>query len=728
MNTTIPAKGRLALLAVTSLVVATLVALPAHAALPGSLPWNATDGLPNMTGTMLVVSDSSGNSKELGPINGNAYKVEAIHRTAVPVLGKTNPNPGTDMTEVRIDTATVGTDVWGYFAFTIESFSTGQSAWEFMEKAAPPECDYDSMTEADLIAACNPWLYRQAGDFFIVADYQGNSVTLGYRVWMDNVTGAASGGDADYLGDFTLIPDTVGGGRANAETGYVEMAVNITQAVFGGALRCTSIGNIIPSTLTGNSDSADYKDVVLADLTEQTTIANCGSVTVSKVLEPSSATGYDDSFDWTLARTGGDAIRYQADGGALSATDTLYGGDSSPTETKLIAAANYTLGEVIDPGDDGITAFELKSIVCTTEDGTDHTVTAGGTFPVKVGETTSCVITNKERKGTLTVYKTVTNDNGGTKTYADFTFSLTGPNGFVKLTNQGFSEDTDTEADGVWSLAVMPGTYTATEDDVAGYTEDDSDCASVDVPAGGSASCTIANDDDPSTIVVTKTVDNGAGGVLEADDFSVTLTGPTTGLPSSKSFVNDEGKTLEGRTSFGGLSAGSGYSITEDAYGGDVTYTVTYGGDCNADGTLKADLGLGQTRTCTVLNVAQKASPDFTTVQDWVLHDTATFTGIRAGAPSAGDVEVTFGLYTDAQCSVPVTGGEGFSHEESVALSGGIASTVDGIAVDEPGTYYWKVQYPGDEFNNPQSYCGDEVTEILALDEDHDTWPAAGTE
>ncbi len=723
MNTAIPAKGRLALLAAVSLVIATLVAVPAHAALPASLPWNATDGLPNTTPTMLIVSDPSGNSKELGPINGNAYKVQAIHRTAVPVLGKTNPNPGTDMTEVRIDTDTVGTDVWGYFAFTIESFSTGQSAWEFMEKAAPPECDYDSMTEAELIDACNPWLYRQAGDFFIVADYQGNSVTLGFRVWMDNATGAASGGDADYLGPFVAIPTSVGDGKANAETGYVEMAVNITQAVFGGALRCTSIGNIIPSTLTGNSDSADYKDVVLADLTEKTTISNCGAVKVSKVLDPSSATGYDDSFDWTLARTGGDAIRYVGDGGATSATATLYGGDSSPTETKLIAASNYTLKEVIDAGTDGLTSFELKSIVCTTEDGTDHTVTAGGTFPVKVGETTTCVITNKERKGTLIVYKDVQNDNGGTNTYADFSFSVSGPNGFVKLTNQKFDEDTDTSADGVWSLAVPPGTYTATENDTAGYTEDDSGCASVDVPAGGSASCTIVNKDDPATIIVEKTVNNDAGGVLEAKDFSVTLSGPTAGLPTSKSFVNDEGKTLEGATKFGGLTAGSGYSIVEDAYGGNVTYTVTYGGDCNADGTLKSDLGLGQTRTCTVSNVAQKASPDFTTVQDWVLHDTATFTGIRAGAPSAASTEVTFGLYTDAEC-LPAN----LVDEESVGLSGDSAATVDGIAVDEPGTYYWKVEYPGDEFNTSQSYCGDEVTEILALDEDHDTWPPAGAE
>ncbi|WNM28195.1 hypothetical protein RN607_04115 [Demequina capsici] len=711
MNTrTIPMKGRIGLLAAASLLAAILVAVPAQAALP-TLPWNPTDGVADTNATIQTVPDLSGNSKELGPKNGNVYKLQTINTTPLPVLDYTNPNAGTDFTQIRIDSATVNGDVWGYFAFTIESFTTGQSAWEFMSDPAPAGCDY-SQPNSYLIAHCNPWANRQAGDFFIVADYQGNGVSLGYRVWQD------AGGGALTLGPLTAIPADHGDGGVNTATGYVEMAVNLTQAVFGGAQRCTSIGNIIPSTLTGNSDNADYKDVVLADLTATTAISNCGSVTISKVLNSSHT--YDDTYQYTLDRAGAD-MRYAADTstGNPANDDTGYvvpgangAAGTAVTETRLIAGTDYTLTELIGAGTDTVTSTELVSIICTPEGGSPIDLSTATYFPVDVGKTTACVITNKERAGTLTVYKDVQNDNGGSATYADFAFALVGHVGTYSWDPD--AADLDNE-DGVKSLTLPAGTYTAQESTVAtGYTEDNSDCVDVVVPAGGTASCTIVNTDDPAALTVDKVVDNHAGGAAAAADFSVTLKDSTPATIGSQSFVNDDGTTLTGSTEFSPLNVGT-YDVTEDGAvwvtdhwqitKGGVVYYVTYS-DCSA-----ISLGLGGSGTCTVTNTAQPASPGATTAQSWVLHDSVTFTGVRSGAPNA-PTQVTFGLYTDSACSGSPVG------EETVDLTGNQAATATGVTITSltpNDTFYWKVVRPADDYNNAVTYCN-ESTQIIADD------------
>ena len=68
----------------------------------------------------------------------------------------------------------------------------------------------------------------------------------------------------------------------------------------------------------------------------------------------------------------------------------------------LITGTNYTLAEGAP--------WELVSIVCGGNDITD-----GGSFEVVASQTTTCTITNKRKRGSLTVIKHVINDNGGTK-------------------------------------------------------------------------------------------------------------------------------------------------------------------------------------------------------------------------------------------------------------------------------------------------------------------------
>ena len=52
---------------------------------------------------------------------------------------------------------------------------------------------------------------------------------------------------------------------------------------------------------------------------------------------------------------------------------------------------------------------------------------AGDQLTLAGGETASCEITNNDQAATLTLAKTVTNDNGGTAVETDFTLTATGP-------------------------------------------------------------------------------------------------------------------------------------------------------------------------------------------------------------------------------------------------------------------------------------------------------------
>jgi hypothetical protein len=97
------------------------------------------------------------------------------------------------------------------------------------------------------------------------------------------------------------------------------------------------------------------------------------------------------------------------------------------------------------------------------------------------GATQTCTITNNDQPGTLIVKKVVINGSGGTKTCANFSFSVNG------------GASTPFEADCQNDLTVNAGTYNVTEPAVTGYTTTYSNCSSIVVPNGGSATCTITN-------------------------------------------------------------------------------------------------------------------------------------------------------------------------------------------------------------------------------------------
>jgi uncharacterized repeat protein (TIGR01451 family) len=84
--------------------------------------------------------------------------------------------------------------------------------------------------------------------------------------------------------------------------------------------------------------------------------------------------------------------------------------------------------------------------------------------------------------------------------------------------------------------------------------------------------------------------------------------------------------------------------------------------------------------------------------------DTATLTGDN---PSG---DVSFQLYSDASCADPVAGVSG-----TATLDGSGVAALSGASFtpDHAGTYYWGVNYPGDNHNNAASACGGANEEIV---------------
>ena len=213
---------------------------------------------------------------------------------------------------------------------------------------------------------------------------------------------------------------------------------------------------------------------------------------------------------------------------------------------------------------------------------------------------------------TLTVTKMVVNDDGGTRVASNFSFSVNGaaPVAF--------------EADGSNTLNVPAGTYSITEPAVVDYAASLSNCSGLVLAAGGSATCTITNNDQapspPATLTVTKVVVNDDGGNRVASDFSFSVNG---GAPVA--FEGDGSNTLS-------VPAGS-YTITEPAVSG---YASSLSG-CSGI-VLAAD----ESATCTITNNDTAAPVLSATVESskptYIRGETVTLTArvLNNGVPVVG--------------------------------------------------------------------------------------------
>jgi hypothetical protein len=315
----------------------------------GTVPDSGTTNLP----------DPFGNVKELGPLNSNTTKIGVIHNDALPTLDLTNPNAQVDLRQAWLatarDTAAPNHD-WLYFAWERDANSgSGFIAYEFMQNPAPAGCAYDTATDTQLIANCNPWANRKAGDFMILWDQQGGSRDLYLRTWSGTAANLT-------LGAPTLLNSTVSQAAYSADGFRGEAAVDLTATIFGGSTACKTFANTIPSTVTGNSDTADYKDTILKNAPP---ITNCTSTTVTT---PQTAAG-------GVIPAAGLSIGTGVVGVRDSAVVSLTGGTATPT-----GSVAFALCKVDAPG------------LCTTGGTSVGSVNLTGTaYPATVNSPTAYV-------------------------------------------------------------------------------------------------------------------------------------------------------------------------------------------------------------------------------------------------------------------------------------------------------------------------------------------------
>jgi hypothetical protein len=138
------------------------------------------------------------------------------------------------------------------------------------------------------------------------------------------------------------------------------------------------------------------------------------------------------------------------------------------------------------------------------------------------------------------------------------------------------------EADAQNDFTVNAGTYSVVETAVAGYTTTYDNCTDVVIPNGGSATCTITNDDQPATLIVKKVLFTDDGGTLDYEDFEFSInSGPAVAFEAD---AQNEFK----------VNAGT-YSVIEVATYS-AYYTTTY------DNCTDVVIPNGGTATCTITN------------------------------------------------------------------------------------------------------------------------------
>jgi uncharacterized repeat protein (TIGR01451 family) len=289
--------------------------------------------------------------------------------------------------------------------------------------------------------------------------------------------------------------------------------------------------------------------------------------------------GSAKSADWTMNVSG--------------PTPLTFPGAGDPGTTNAVDAGSYTVSESGGPA--GYTL--AYSGDCD----------ANGGVTVPAGQSKTCVLTNDDNATTLTVVKSVVNDNGGTTAPSAFTMTISG------VTAAGGNSFPGAASPGVTKSITTFGSYSVSESSVAGYQQASAsaDCAGT-IALGQHKTCTIVNDDKAATLIVKKVVVNDNGGTKMASDFSFQVNGG-----AAQAFEADGQNDLT-------VPAGT-YDVLEPAVSG---YTTTYQGCSNIV------LPLGGTATCTVTN--DDRAPKLTLVKQVVNDNGGTRTPSAWNLGAAG--------------------------------------------------------------------------------------------
>ncbi len=294
--------------------------------------------------------------------------------------------------------------------------------------------------------------------------------------------------------------------------------------------------------------------------------------------------------------------------GVADGTNTLK--YTSNTLTGLSAGA-YSLHEGTLTGyNEGTWSCDVGNVTNTTP--------ASGSVTLSGGQSATCTITNNDQPASLTIVKRIVNDNGGTATVSAFGITTTA--GSLTF-GSGVADGTNTLKYTATTLTgLSAGAYSLHEGTLTGYDEGTWSCdvgnvtnttpasGSVTLANGQSATCTITNNDQSTSLTIVKRIVNDNGGTATVSAFGITT---TAGSLTFGSGVADGTNTLKYTSNtITGLSAGA-YSLHEGTLTGydEGTWSCTAGNVTNttpASGSVT--LSGGQSATCTITNNDQPAS------------------------------------------------------------------------------------------------------------------------
>ena len=286
------------------------------------------------------------------------------------------------------------------------------------------------------------------------------------------------------------------------------------------------------------------------------------------------------SITLTKEVVGGDA---SADEWSFNVSPSINGQSNFPTTAIDADTASVTIENVSPDGAFTITESGPTGYPFTAGSGSNCVFTGStATANVTAGDpatNATCVFTNTfedtpppPTTGTLTVYKNVTNDDGGTLGSANFSINVTDGDAY----DNSFA-GVSTQAGGT-ILTLEAGSYTVSETAVSGYAGDFAACGSegvISVTAGQNVDCTITNNDIAPTLTVNKIV---SGGNKDASEFTL--------LVDQTTVTNGVATPFDAGT----------YTVSEV---NDPAYTAVISGDC-VEGSVT--LNLGDTKTCTITN------------------------------------------------------------------------------------------------------------------------------
>lgn len=354
------------------------------------------------------------------------------------------------------------------------------------------------------------------------------------------------------LSNFSLDDDADGTlSNTITFTGLNSGSFTVTEASAPGyavTISCTD-----PTNNTSVNNTTRVASIALGDAeTVECTFTNTlqqGSLVINKV-----AVGGNGTFGYTVT------------GPTPSTPSIVTANGAGTTGTMSVNAGSYSVSESTIPA-----GWDLTSASCSNGTPANFTVTAG--------QTTTCTFTNTKR-GSIIVDK-VTVPGGSSQLFT-----------FNPSYGQSFQLADSTTPNNSGSL--VPGTYSVSEDAVAGWVQTSATCSdnspvgAISLQAGEIVTCTFTNTKQP-TLTVNKVV-------VPAQDsglFNLQIDGSTAGTGSN---VGNGGTTGAVIVSIGahtvGETAGTSTSLSD--------YVTSIGGDCAANGTVS--LAAGDNKVCVITN------------------------------------------------------------------------------------------------------------------------------